>query len=110
MLPPLKGVHILCSLVQNVMVNAGWKIKLLVNRRAQSLSLLTLMGFKTCLTLSAAFIFSRMEKSRTKMKKTISNSKCHKELNNCFPRNKDWIINSLISYFVLARKVKIEEQ
>lgn len=60
--------------------NAGWKRNLLVKRRAQSLSLLALMGFKKCLKLSAAFIFSRVQKSRTKMKKTISNSKCHKQL------------------------------
>lgn len=88
--------------------NAGLKIELLVKRKAQSLSLLALMGFRTW--SSAGFIFSRVEKSKKKMKKTISNSKCHKQLNNCFPRNKDWIINSFMSYCVHARKVEIEEQ
>lgn len=49
--------------------NAGLKIKLLVKWKTQSLSLLALMGFKTCLTLSLGLYFPEWRNQERKWRK-----------------------------------------
>lgn len=70
------------------------------------LTLLTSVGFKTCIVLSIGFIFYGVEEPRWKLKKT---SKCHKQLKNCFPRNKEWIISPLSNFCALPRNEDIEK-